>query len=660
MVKKYAALFLFFSFFAANSYAQGWLWAKGNTGAGVDAWATATDPSGNVFGAGIVLGGGGNVTFGSVVIPASPLGDQCVLVKYDPSGNIQWAFGTQQSDPWLISIATDVNGNVFLFGNFTVTGLKVGSFTLNNTTGYMQYFLAKIDPSGNVLWAVNAGNVANVYGNLGFTVALGFGGIATDGSGNVYITTNFNQATTTVGSYTLTNADPSGSTDDILLVKYSPTGNVLWAKSTGGTGEDDAYGLAVTPAGDIYIAGQFGSTALTFGSSVLSNTSSTPVAMIARFDASGNPVWASTSGGTGYDFAVGIAADASNNVYLTGGFEESSIAFCGTTITNPEPGIASLYLAKFTPSNSISWTKTIYNANIIDSGGVWGFSIAMAQCGVIWVSGAMRESINTDSINIDGHILSGPSGSNDPVFIAGYTSSGVYASSGALSSGADDQNGIACDAVGNVYMCADYFSTYKFVAGNDTLAASDSTDELLYIAKFASINTSDSADFKHSFTSLCPGQSMILTAPSGYTDYFWNTGSYAKADTVSDTGLYFVSSSKNCTSLSVDSFMVLTSCNCSNALFVPNAFTPNGDGQDDVFYPRCGAGISQIKSFRVYDRWGELLFDRENLAPNDASNAWDGTYNGEKPKPDVFIWIVDGVCDNGSIFSNKGNVTLIR
>ena len=106
--------------------------------------------------------------------------------------------------------------------------------------------------------------------------------------------------------------------------------------------------------------------------------------------------------------------------------------------------------------------------------------------------------------------------------------------------------------------------------------------------------------------------------------------------------------------------MVLTSCNCSNALFVPNAFTPNGDGQDDVFYPRCGAGISQIKSFRVYDRWGELLFDRENLAPNDASNAWDGTYNGEKPKPDVFIWIVDGVCDNGSIFSNKGNVTLIR
>ena len=101
-------------------------------------------------------------------------------------------------------------------------------------------------------------------------------------------------------------------------------------------------------------------------------------------------------------------------------------------------------------------------------------------------------------------------------------------------------------------------------------------------------------------------------------------------------------------------------CDCIKSLFVPNAFTPNGDGQDDVFYPRSGDDVQMIKSFRVYDRWGELLFERENISPNDATNAWDGYYKNEKPRPDVYVWIVDAVCQNGVTTNKKGSVTIIR
>jgi gliding motility-associated-like protein len=97
----------------------------------------------------------------------------------------------------------------------------------------------------------------------------------------------------------------------------------------------------------------------------------------------------------------------------------------------------------------------------------------------------------------------------------------------------------------------------------------------------------------------------------------------------------------------------------NNQLFLPNCFTPNGDGKDDVFYPR-GKGVSIVKSFRIYNRWGELLFERDNINVNDASNAWDGSYNGGTPRPDVYVYVVDALCENGQPISVKGDVTIIR
>src|SRR5437667_6086535 len=103
-------LFLFESFSGYYAHAQGWLGGRGNTGCGMDGWAVATDPSGNVFVAGITLGGMPAV-FGAYTVPFTGIssGWQCIIAKYDPSGNILWAKGVQNGASNLINIATDQN-----------------------------------------------------------------------------------------------------------------------------------------------------------------------------------------------------------------------------------------------------------------------------------------------------------------------------------------------------------------------------------------------------------------------------------------------------------------------------------------------------------------------------------------------------------------------
>ncbi len=109
-----------------------------------------------------------------------------------------------------------------------------------------------------------------------------------------------------------------------------------------------------------------------------------------------------------------------------------------------------------------------------------------------------------------------------------------------------------------------------------------------------------------------------------------------------------------------DSDKVTVNVICDKSqVFIPNTFTPNGDGQNDVFYPR-GVGLKTINYFRIFNRWGELLFERTGIQLNDESSAWDGTIKGALPKPDVYVYVLDGVCDNGSPISWKGDVTLVR
>jgi large repetitive protein len=94
-------------------------------------------------------------------------------------------------------------------------------------------------------------------------------------------------------------------------------------------------------------------------------------------------------------------------------------------------------------------------------------------------------------------------------------------------------------------------------------------------------------------------------------------------------------------------------------VFIPNAFSPDGDGINDVLMVR-GKGVATVKSFRIFNRFGQVVFEKQNFSANDASAGWDGKVNGVPASPDVYVFTAEVLCTAGANYTYKGNVTLFR
>jgi gliding motility-associated-like protein len=92
----------------------------------------------------------------------------------------------------------------------------------------------------------------------------------------------------------------------------------------------------------------------------------------------------------------------------------------------------------------------------------------------------------------------------------------------------------------------------------------------------------------------------------------------------------------------------------SNGLFIPNAFTPNNNGLNDIFKPLL-TGANKLNRFSIYNRYGELIFSSKQ-----ANDGWDGTYKGELVPSGVYIWMVKYIEISNKPIVEKGTVTLIR
>jgi gliding motility-associated-like protein len=88
-------------------------------------------------------------------------------------------------------------------------------------------------------------------------------------------------------------------------------------------------------------------------------------------------------------------------------------------------------------------------------------------------------------------------------------------------------------------------------------------------------------------------------------------------------------------------------------VYVPNAFSPNGDSENDVLYVRSAIATKIL--FRIFDRWGELIFET-----TDQNIGWDGTFKGKLMNPDTYDYYLEATCVQGEQKIIKGNVTLIR
>ncbi len=299
--------------------------------------------------------------FGSDTINFNPSWFGMYLVKYDSAGNFIWLskpITGYKSHFITYSVATDIAGDVYVAGEFSDT-LIWGKYQIITGAGG-NMFLAKINPSGNVIWLKQANS-----NGLGHSIAYS---VSADNLGNEFITGSFSD-TITIGSYILKTVRPS-----VFLARYDSSGNLVWAEqgltSSSGTG----YSV-ITGSNNIYITGIFNGT-LSFGSQTVNGKSSV---FLAKFDYSGNPIWL-TSPDSANCTGCSVAMDNAGNIYVTGEFIDT-IGFNKDTLKSD---VGDVFVAKYSNAGNVIWAKQTINI----AGSFYGASISIDNYNNIYISGS--------------------------------------------------------------------------------------------------------------------------------------------------------------------------------------------------------------------------------------------------------------------------------
>ena len=95
-------------------------------------------------------------------------------------------------------------------------------------------------------------------------------------------------------------------------------------------------------------------------------------------------------------------------------------------------------------------------------------------------------------------------------------------------------------------------------------------------------------------------------------------------------------------------------------VYIPNAFSPNDDNINDVLVIYDHANVKNIKTFRIYDRWGDMVFEKLDFQPNDPAFGWNGKRQNRILQPAVYIYYAEIEFTDGEVLVKKGDITLIK
>ena len=444
----------------------------------------ATDTSGSVFVTGYYMAAltaynqGQSGTAGTTLPFAGAV--DCFIAKYSSAGAVLWAArilsaGSDQGN----AIATDTSGSVFVTGyyNFAVTFYNQGPTGTAGTTlsnaGTIDGFVAKYSSAGAVLWAARISSTGTDYGSA----------IATDTSGNVYVTgqysgtvTIFNQGPTGAAGTTLSGA----GLQDGFIAKYNPDGAVLWAARIASAGTDYLEEIDTDPSGNVVVVGYYNANPLTFYNQGPSGTAGTTLpftgdidCFVAKYSSAGAVTWAARITSTVSDQGYGIATDPSGNVLVTGYYNAALTIYnqgpsgsAGATLSSA--GDIDCFVAKYSSAGDVLWA-----ARISSTGQDIGNSIATDPSGNVLVTGYYEAAVtfyNQGPTGTAGTTLSN-AGTIDG-FVAKYSSAGAVLWAARISStGTDYGSAIATDTSGNVYVTGQYSGTVTIFNQGPTGAA---------------------------------------------------------------------------------------------------------------------------------------------------------------------------------------------
>ncbi|HTB07552.1 MAG TPA: gliding motility-associated C-terminal domain-containing protein [Bacteroidia bacterium] len=608
--------------------AQKWYWASqasGNTSQ--VGYSVAHDKMDNVYLSGVWSGNPGQAfSFGGNTITSNGPYDYPFLFKYDVFGNQLWArvaegVPSHFHGAGAFSVCTDGNNDVYITGSYSDT-IYFGNDTLTSNKGG-GVFLVKYDPNGNLIWAKTSDGLSGGQGN----------GVTADNSNNIYITGSYSD-TIQFGSYKLNN----GSNTNAFIVKYDPSGNVVWAKTPVGPAESYGYGIASDKNSNIYITGEFMYDSLSFGSVILKNKGASDVYLV-KYDVNGNVLWGTSAGGKAFDIGYSVATDTSNNLYITGLISNDTIAFGkDTLITN---SFSSLFLAKYNSNGNVIWAKSSKEE-------APGICVTTDMCNNVYISG----ELTIDTITINSFQLNTSENTGWDSYVAKFDSSGAPLCGVGLLYG-NTGNGISVDGQGNILFGAGFEATATTDNSNIVFTPL-SKGSLAGVVKF----TCDESCCDTSLipllgkTSIVYGDSIEITPSTSGLSYYWSTGASTSSISVSPkvNSVYWVLININgeCQRLGIIDITVNENC-----LFVPDAFSPNGDGKNDYLYVH--GDCVKTMDFKIFDRWGNMIFES-----TDKNIPWNGTFKGEPMNTGTFVYYLEGTFYNGNTFTKKGNVSLIR
>ena len=419
--------------------------------------STAVDALGNVYVTGNFQGtvdfdpGPGNATHTSN-------GQRDIFVtKLDASGNFLWVttFGDWDDD-YGYSITVDASGNVYTTGYFNGTmDVEPGAGVTNLTSiSAYDFFIQKLDASGNFVWA-------HSFGNSGIDKGLS---IAVDALGNVYTvgtfegTVDFNPDAGSVANST------SNGNQDVFLQKLDASGNLVFTKTFGGNSDDVGNSLVLDASGNIYTTGYFqGSVDFDPGAGTtnLSSNGGRDI-FIQKLDALGNFVFAKSFGYTGIDDGISIAVDASENIFTTG-------SFMGTVDFDPGPGVESIstngqydiFVQKLDALGNFQWANS-FGGSIYDSGKY----ITTDASGNVYTTGYYQGTVDFDPGAGTSDLIS--NGGWD-IFIQKLDPSGNLLWANSIGgTGQDVGNSIALDISENMHITGTFQGTVDFDPGPGT------------------------------------------------------------------------------------------------------------------------------------------------------------------------------------------------
>jgi hypothetical protein len=509
-------------FLAKYDVSGNYVWVKrmGNNGYN-EGYGVAVDASGNCIITGYFLG---TIDFdpgpGTALLNAGSFQNSNIfLAKYDAAGNYIWAknMGGTGSDKGN-AVKVDALGNSYVTGQFTGTAdLDPGTGTANLTAAAgNDIFLAKYDASGNYVWANRIGSEND---DISWSLAV-------DASGNSYITGQFGNVVDFDPGAGTQNLTASGL--DIFLAKYDASGNYVWAKGMGGTGNENGYAVAVDVSGNSYITGYFTGTAdLDPGAGVQSLTSNgLSDIFLAKYDASGNYVWSKRMGGINNDEGAGLAVDATGNCYLTGTYRgPNPVDFDPAAGTQNllTPSGTDIYLAKYDGAGNYVWAKGIGGTSIDN-----GYCITIDASGRIYSAGSFGETVDFDPGAGTAPLTAGTSNANG--FVLQLNNAGNYVWAKAQGgynnvSHYEQGTGIAVDASGNSYVTGYFAGTVDFDPGPGTQPLTSAGNYDIFLAKYDALGNYVWAKKMGSSLGNDIGSGLVLDASGNcyIAGHFYNT-----------------------------------------------------------------------------------------------------------------------------------------